>query len=130
MGFLDTRHNSAVLEEARSAYAEALGAWAQVDTWDTHVFVIWKDGDEYHAEMFKADNRAKGRGATVDDMVDCIYDGAWDEGVYETLGEAVAAVKGDFGKMTFERHPVTLLPTVNGHKLREALEAYEADNLW
>lgn len=129
MGFMDTKHSKAVLEEARGSYhTKSIGAWYQVDTWNTHIFVLYEDTDEdgygdssgkYGVSMFRADNRSKGLRATLDDMERAVTDGAWDEGSYHELGEAVAAVKGDFGEITFEPG--------DPHKLKEALEAYEAE---
>lgn len=97
MEFLKTYYRADLLDEAKDLYTETVAVFAQLDVWDTHVFIVFPEADEFQVCMFNARNPEKGTPATVEDMAEAFYDGEDDSAPYLTLGAALDAVTGGYG---------------------------------
>jgi len=124
MEFMQTYYRKDLTEAARKTVgSDAVGAFAQLDTWTTHVLVVIPSGsDGFEVAMFEVDNEAKGQPPSAEDMAEAIENWFSDEeAVYPTLGEALDNVTGGYSE-TIENLPETLQKALSEHQEAEALE--------
>jgi len=101
MRFMDIHYRADLTEEARAQYGVTCHAFAQVDVWTTHVYVVAPQSagvgkthrSTHIAEMFEVSNEARGSAPSDDELAAAIDPGCGhDSQEFCTLPEALECV--------------------------------------
>jgi len=89
--FLQAVERPDLLDSALFYARKVLAVFTQVDTWDTHTFILYEeDDDKVGVAMFDVGQPRKGHLARKGDIEEALSGGCPDDaGVYHTVGEAV-----------------------------------------
>jgi len=129
--FMQIYYRKDLTEEAEAQQGVTCFAFVQVDVWTTHLFVVSDTPtsgadapavDRWIAEMYEVENQDRGVIASTDDLLDTIDPGcAYDLHECSTLGEALACVTGDHGRILGAPRPVAA--ALAEHQQDRALES-------
>ena len=103
-----------------------LGVWVQVDTWDTHIFVLFGHCEDvdggFSVVMYDARQDEKGRMAGEDDIVASMCSGAWETSTHASLSDALLTIADGFAIDFDPADPHGLAAAYGEAKLTNAAE--------
>jgi len=96
MEFMETYYRADLLDEAKAMLPEAIGVFAQLDVWDTHLFTIHPEDGGFEVCMYNVENPFKGQEPSLEELGEGLCNGEDDNANYSTLGEALDNVTGGY----------------------------------
>jgi hypothetical protein len=133
MGFMDvTDRTEALRDDVDGYYGDVVGVFTQEDTWDVHVFAIYRDEEGLVVAMFDCRKEDRTTLPSDEELGDCIHDGLQDEQRVDSLKAALELVVGinslestndEFTSLLGEAQEAKKLAGMSKYKRKKYLQA-------